>query len=194
MRTAVCLGIAILACLSSACIVQGGEEKDRETESHWVGIVRFEAINQDGEIVGSGCTVDAPRYHDQIRFSAAAGDRVELTERFEMVPATVASAEAHADDAGFWCSQTDTYPYHEVFDVSCWKAVPPRDSEACYLEGGVVGLIEGTAFVPPASQPIAGKTEGFTLSIVVSDVGKQCVQMRCNDTGPRREQLAFVVE
>jgi hypothetical protein len=194
MRPAVCLGITIFASLSSACVVQGGEEKDRETAPHWVGIVRFEAINQDGEVVGSGCTVDAPKYHDQIRFNAVAGDRVELTERFEAVPTTVASADAHADDSQFWCSQTETHRYDQVLDVSCWKSVAPDDSEACFLEGSLVGRIESSAFVPAASQPVAGKTDGFTLSIAVLDVGKQCVQMRCSETGLGREQLAFVVE
>jgi hypothetical protein len=183
-----------LAFALTACIVQGGEERGRETDSSWGGVIRYEAVNQAGKVVGSGCTVDAPKFYDQIHFSAAPGDHVELTERFEAVVTTVATAEKHRDDAEYWCGQTDTRRYDQVLDVSCWKSVEPDASEACSLEGALVGNIESHKFVPDLASPTPGKTDGFTLSIAVLASGKQCVQMRCMDTGIGREQLAFVVE
>lgn len=183
-----------LALALSGCVVQGGEERGRETASYWVGVIRFEAVNQAGEVVGAGCTVDAPKFHDQVRFRAQLGDRVELTERFEAVPTTVATAENHRDDAEYWCAQAETRRYDQVLDVSCWKSVAPDASDACSLEGGLVGSIENRRFVPDLPGPTAGKTDGFTLSIAILGSGKQCVQMRCMDTGIGREQLAFVVE
>lgn len=184
----------VLTLASTSCIVQGGEERGRETDSLSVGVIRFEAVNQDGKLVGSGCTVDAAKFYDQIHFSAAPGDRVELSERFEAVVTTVATAEKHRDDAEYWCAQTDTRRYNQVLDVGCWKSVEPDASEACWLEGALVGSIESHQFIPDIAVPTAGKTDGFTLSIAVLASGKQCVQMRCTEAGIGREQLAFVVE
>ena len=107
---------------------------------------------------------------------------------------TVATAEQHRDDAEYWCAQTQTRRYDQVLDASCWKSLEPDASDACSLEGAMVGSIESTKFVPDLTVPTAGKTDGFTLSIAALGSGKQCVQMRCMDTGIGREQLAFVVE
>jgi hypothetical protein len=184
----------LLALALPGCVVQAGEEEDRGPPLYWVGVLRFEAVNQNGEVVGSGCTVDAPKYHDQVRFRAQPGDRVELTERFVAVPTTVATAKSHRDDPEYWCAQAETRRYEQVLDVSCWKSLTPDASDACWLEGGIVGRIESRKFVPDLAVPTAGKTDGFTLSIAVLGSGKQCIQMRCTDTGLGREQLAFVVE
>jgi len=178
----------------TGCIVQGGEEQGRETDLLSVGVIRYEAINQTGKLVGSGCTIDASKFYDQIHFGAAPGDRVELSERFEAVATTVAMVDKHRDDAEYWCSQTDTRRYHQVLDVSCWKSVEPDASEACWFESALVGSIEAHKFIPELAVPTAGKTDGFTLSIAVLASGKQCIQMRCTEGGIGREQLAFVVE
>lgn len=185
------LGLALAV---PACIVQGGEERGRETEPAWVGVIRFDAVNQDGTVVGTGCTIDSAAFHDRIQFSAVPGDRVELTERFEAVVATVETAEKHRNDPEYWCAQTETRRYDQVLDVGCWRSLEPDASEACALEGALVGNIESTRFVPDLPAPTAGKTDGFTLSISVLGAGKQCIQMRCADTGIGREQLAFVVQ
>jgi hypothetical protein len=183
-----------LALVLSACIVQGGEENGRETDSSWVGVIKFEAVNQDGEVVGSGCTIDAGKFYDQIRFHAAAGDRVELTERFEAVVTTAATAEKHVSEPEYWCAQTETRRYDQALDARCWKSIEPDTSDACFLERGLVGEIESVELLPEIAPPTDGKLDGFKLSIAVRGSGKQCVQMRCTDSGIGREQLAFVVE
>jgi hypothetical protein len=183
-----------LALVAPACIVQGGEEQGRETASSWVGVIRFEAVNQDGKVVGTGCTIDSAKYYDRIQFSAVPGDRVELTERFEAVATTAGTAEKHRNDPEYWCGQTETRPYDQVLDVRCWRSLEPDASDTCALEGALVGNIESTQFVPDLPAPTAGKTDGFTLSISVLGSGKQCIQMSCTDAGIGREQLAFVVQ
>jgi hypothetical protein len=185
--------VLALALVAPACIVQGGEERGRETDASWVGVVRFDAVNQDGKAVGAGCTIDSARYYDRIQFSAVPGDRVELTERFEAVATTVGIAEQHGSDPEYWCAQTETRPYDQVLDVRCWRSLEPNASDACALEGALVGTIESAQFVPDIPAPTAGKTDGFTLSISVLGSGKQCIQMSCTDAGIGREQLAFVV-
>ena len=186
--------VLVLALVAPACIVQGGEERGREIDSSWVGVIRFDAVNQDGKTVGNGCTLDSAKFYDRIQFSAVPGDRVELTERFEAVVATADAAEKHRSDPEYWCAQSETRPYDQVLDVRCWRSLEPDASDACALEGALVGNIESTRFVPDLPAPTAGKTDGFTLSISVLGSGKQCIQMRCLDTGIGREQLAFVVQ
>jgi hypothetical protein len=189
------VGSALAAWLVAGCIVQGGEEAERETTSWYsVGLVRFEAKNQRGEIVGSGCTFDTARYREQIRFAAKEGDLVELNERFSLVATTLATVEKYKADADYWCGRTDTMLYHTAPDPRCWKSLDPDDSVECFLEGNIAGTIESVALVPASDEPQAGKTEGFALSIRVHGAGRQCVDLRCGEAGLRGEQLAFVIE
>jgi hypothetical protein len=188
------LRVASLACaaLSLGC-VHGGEEHSREPTTTWVGVVRYEAVNQRNETVGSGCSVDSSKYHEQIRFHAEPGDHVELTEIFRAITTTADEAEAHRDDVEYWCAQDDGIRYAQAPDASCWRSVAPEETTACFQQEGLVGNIGAVKSVPDAPLT-AGKIDGFTLSIDVVGTGKQCVQLQCNAGGPGGEQLAFVVE
>lgn len=187
---AACLASA----LASACVVQGGEERGRESDLATVGVLRFEATNGAGETVGSGCTLDLPDYYDRVRFRAESGDTVELTERFQAVWTTAADSKAHAGDVDYWCAQRDTRRYVNVPDPSCWKVLEPNQSDACFTEGGVAGAIDQTRFVPDTPQAEQDATDGFKLFISVKKSGKQCVNVTCGASFPPREQIAFVIE
>lgn len=185
---------ALAAWLGTGCVVQGGEEAERETSLLWVGVVRFEAKNQHGEVVGSGCTFDTSRYDERIRFAARPGDLIELNERFAAVATTAETAAKYEADADYWCARTDTFLYSQAPDPTCWKSLEPDDSEACFLEGDVAGIVESAALVPASDQPVPGKTEGFTLSVRVRSAGRQCVTIGCGEAGSTGERLAFVIE
>jgi hypothetical protein len=186
--------VVVLASTTGGCIVHGGEEETHQPEWSTVGIVRFEATNQAGKTVGSGCTLDRSEYRDQIRFNAASGDKVDLSERFLAVITTPTAATEHADDPDYWCAQTDTQRYESVSDARCWTTLAPKDSDACFLEEATVGSIDGVAFLPDSSRLVQSETDGFTLSISVLNLGKQCVETKCPNSGLPGEQLAFVVE
>jgi len=184
----------LASALASACVVQGGEEHGRENDLATVGILRFEATNGAGDVVGSGCTLDLPAYYDRVRFQAKSGERVELTERFQAVWTTKDVAKAHAEDVDYWCAQRDTQKYVNVPDPTCWKVLEPSQSNACFTEEGVAGAIDATRFVPDTPQAVQDETDGFKLSITVKGSGKQCVNVTCGSSFPAREQLAFVIE
>lgn len=182
----------------SGCLVQGGEEAGRHNRPLPAtrGISRFEAQNQDGEVVGSGCTLDWDGFREGVRFSAKAGDQVVLRQLFSRVAADVEKpSEAQMNDPEYWCGVgSKPYRYAGVLDGECAQAVEPELSESCRNEAGLAARIDAFEYIPNVALPKAAEVDGYAMSLHVLGKGRQCVQLRCSRTEPSLELMLFVVQ
>lgn len=186
--------LLLVASGASGCVVQGGEE-NHQTDTAIVGLIRYEAKNQDGVTVGSGCTVHTGETGERIHFSAAPGDRIELTERYEMVVDQRASVDQHGLDDAFWCSrQSQGLAYDQPVDGRCLKTVGGKSTEPCFLGSDWVGRASSAQLIPPDAELKPGKVLGFSLQIDVLANGKQCAVWQCADETPAGAFVAFVVD
>jgi len=187
--------VLVAAACASSCVVQGGEE-NYQTDTAMVEVIRYEAKNQDGVLVGSGCTVQTGETGERIHFKAAPGDRVELTERTELIVDKRSTVEQHGLDDAFWCSQkSQSLASYVPIDARCLKSVESGSTVACFLDRDWVGKITHAEFIPPQAEPKPGTVLGFTLHIDVLAQGKQCAVSQCPgvDT-PSGAGVIFVVD
>jgi len=187
--------VLVAAGCASSCVVQGGEENREPDPTAVVGVVRFEAKNQAGAIVGSGCLlIDNGREGERIRFRAASGDRIELTERNEMIREDRTVWAQHAGDEAYWCSKTNGKPYNPAIDARCLKTVSGKTTRACLVETDWAGKVSSAELIPADAGLDSGKVQGFRLQIDVLGQGEQCALWQCGDENPLSATVAFVIE
>jgi hypothetical protein len=187
--------VLVAAGCASSCVVQGGEE-NYQTDTAMIELIRYEAKNQDGVIVGSGCTVKTGDTGERIHFSAAPGDRIELTERTEVILDKRATVDQHGLDDAFWCSQkSQALASFQPIDARCFKTVERSSTVACFLEHDWVGKISHAELIPPEAELKPGKVLGFTLQIDVLAQGKQCAVSQCaGEDTPSGAGVIFVID
>jgi len=190
--------VLVAAGCASSCVVQGGEENyhSEQSDTAFIELIRYEAKNPDGVMVGSGCTVHTGETGERIRFSALPGDRIELTERTELVVEKRAILEQHGLEDAFWCSQkSQALGSFQPIDARCFKTVAKSSTVACFLEHEWVGKITHAELIPPEAELRPGKVLGFSWQIDVLAQGKQCAVSQCpGEETPSGAGVIFVID
>jgi len=187
MRT-LCLLLLVSGCVS------GGEEQEREDDSFYVGLVRWQATLADETDAGSGCVVTNYRdstYGEQLVVRAEPGSTVTLTETFERFITTTKAWSAHVHDDSYWCGKSGAGRWASVRNPSCFEPFDPETAPGACRKSDFT--IVDSEVLPPGNyandRPYVFDADGFRLTLQIHTRGAQCLQ-DC-DLGQRIE---FVVE